>query len=335
MLPQEIVKQVRRIRFQMGRHVSDVLAGHYLSVFKGQGMEFEEVRPYVPGDDVRTIDWNVTARVGTPYIKRYTEERELTVMLLVDISPSQDFGSAERSKRQAAVELSALLSFAAIHNGDKVGLLLFHSEIAQYIPPRKGDRHALRVVREVLARGMPDGPAGSADRLRAGRAGVWRRIARQVLRRRQTQQAAAPRKGCTDLSAALELCRRVLKRRSVIFLISDFLDEKEGGGYLRALRGVRSRHDVIAVLVTDERERTLEPCGLLELEDAETSQVQLIDTGHAAFRRALAEAAEARLGRLRGELQALGIDLLHIDATRPVVDPLMAFFRMRERRGRR
>ncbi|MCS6913699.1 MAG: DUF58 domain-containing protein [Myxococcales bacterium] len=334
MLPQEIVKQVRRIRFQMDRHVSDVLAGHYLSVFKGQGIEFEEVRPYVPGDDVRTIDWNVTARVGVPYIKRYTEERELTVMLVVDISRSQDFGSAERSKRQAAVELSALLSFAAIHNGDKVGLLLFHSEVELYIPPRKGDRHALRVVREVLARGMSDGSGPGTDRLRAQRTGVLHWMARRLLRRRRMQQEAAAR--CTDLSAALELCRRVLKRRSVIFLISDFLDHRdEGQGYLKALRGVRSRHDVIAVLVTDERERTLEPCGLIELEDAETSQVQLIDTGHAAFRRALAEAAEARLGRLRGELQGLGIDLLHIDATRPVVDPLMAFFRMRQRRRRR
>ena len=153
MLPSEIVQQVRRVQLHTGRQVADVLAGAYLSVFKGRGVEFDEVRPYVPGDDVRTIDWNVTARMGAPYVKRYVEERELTVLLLVDVSASQDFGSNQRSKREAAVELSALLAFTAIYNDDKIGLLLFHGEADEYIPPRKGQKHALRVVREALARG--------------------------------------------------------------------------------------------------------------------------------------------------------------------------------------
>src|SRR5690606_6704706 len=228
MLPSEIVQQVKRIQFHTGRQVADVLAGAYLSVFKGRGMEFEEVRPYVPGDDVRTIDWNVTARVGEPYVKRYVEERELTVLLLVDISPSLNFGSAERSKREAAVELSALLAFSAIHNDDKVGLLLFHGAADEYIPPRKGQKHALRVVREVLARGREEGEGSAAER--------WSplELPRAILRRFRRLQArtqAAPERS-TSIRHALEFCQRVLPRRAVLFLISDFLDE----GYLDALR---------------------------------------------------------------------------------------------------
>ena len=161
MLPAEIAQAVKRIQFVTGRQVSDVMAGAYLSVFKGRGMEFDEVRPYVPGDDVRAIDWNVTARTGEPHVKRFVEERELTVMLLVDVSASQDFGSGRRSKLEAAVELSALLAMSAVENGDKVGLLLFHGGADLYIPPRKGGKHALRVVREVLARG--ETRAGSID----------------------------------------------------------------------------------------------------------------------------------------------------------------------------
>ena len=183
MLPAEIVKQVKRIQLVTGRQVADVLAGAYVSVFKGRGVEFDEVRPYVPGDDVRTIDWNVTARVGAPFVKRYVEERQLTVMLLVDMSASLDFGSAHRSKREAAVELSALLAFSAIQNDDKVGLLLFHHAVDAYIPPRKGQKHALRVVREVLARGTENGAAANGNaplarlpqRIRAALAGSFRR----------------------------------------------------------------------------------------------------------------------------------------------------------------
>ncbi len=321
MLPSEIVQQVKRIQFHTGRQVADVLAGAYLSVFKGRGMEFEEVRPYVPGDDVRTIDWNVTARFGEPYVKRYVEERELTVLLLVDISASQNFGSGQRSKREAAVELSALLAFSAIQNDDKIGLLLFHGQADDYIPPRKGQKHALLVVREVLARGREGGER------------VWHSLAERVRRRfralRGATQAEADR--ATSIAQALEFCRRVLPRRAVLFLISDFIDE----GYLRALRSAAKRHDVVAVLITDERELAFDRAGLIALEDAESGQTRLVDTSSPAFRTQLAHLAQARIDKLQGELRASGVDMVQVDATRPVIEPLLAFFRMRERRLRR
>lgn len=331
MLPAEIVQQVKRIQLHTGRQVADVLAGAYLSVFKGRGMEFDEVRPYVPGDDVRTIDWNVTARFGEPYVKRYVEERELTVLLLVDISPSQNFGSGRRSKREAAVELSALLAFSAIHNQDKIGLLLFHGEADEYIPPRKGQKHALRVVREVLARGREDAPTPTTAAARAGvrpwelpRA-LWRRFLRLKQRTRQ-----APRRA-TSIAHALDFCRRVLPRRAVLFLISDFLDED----YLRILQSANRRHDLVAVLITDERELGFDKAGLLALEDAETGQTRLVDTQSQAFRDELARLGQARIDTLQSELRASGVDLVRVDATRPVLEPLLAFFRMRERRLRR
>jgi uncharacterized protein (DUF58 family) len=349
MLPSEIVQQVKRIQFHTGRQVADVLAGAYLSVFKGRGMEFDEVRPYVPGDDVRTIDWNVTARVGEPYVKRYVEERELTVLLLVDISPSLNFGSAGRSKREAAVELSALLAFSAIHNSDKVGLLLFHGEAEEYIPPRKGQKHALRVIREVLARGREDAPPAGP-----GRWNPWNlpRALWQRFRALGAQRAAARASGqpsgtspglppelpkgraperATSIAHALEFTRRVLPRRAVLFLISDFLDE----GYLSVLRSASRRHDVVAVLVTDERELGFEKAGLIALEDAETGQTRLVDTQAPGLREELAAMARTRIDRLAGELRSSGVDMIRVDATRPVIEPLLAFFRMRERRLRR
>src|SRR5689334_25379271 len=209
MLPAEIAQAVKRIQFVTGRHVSDVMAGAYLSVFKGRGMEFDEVRPYVPGDDVRTIDWNVTARTGEPHIKRFVEERELTVMLLVDVSASQDFGSGRRSKLEAAVELSALLAMSAVENGDKVGLLLFHGGADLYIPPRKGGKHALRVVREVLARGEAE-PAGA--RARSFLQGLPS-IVRRWFAKLQQKTAHEPRRS-TSIAAALEVCRQVPPRRA-------------------------------------------------------------------------------------------------------------------------
>ena len=323
MLPAEIVRQVRRIQLSTGRQVADVLAGAYVSVFKGRGVEFDEVRPYVPGDDVRTIDWNVTARFGAPYVKRYVEERQLTVMLLVDVSASLDFGSAHRSKREAAVELSALLAFSAIHNDDKVGLLLFHREVDEYIPPRKGQKHALRVVREVLARGQDDTAKRSQQPATLGRRPLARFAA--LLRNRQRR----PRRD-TDIAAALEFCRRVLPRRAILFLVSDFVDH----GYLSALSNANRKHDVVAVRVTDPREATIASGGLMTVEDAETGARRLVDTGSTAFRNAMREDAVRRAEALERDLRSVGIDLVTIDAAQPVIQPLLRFFHMRERRLR-
>jgi uncharacterized protein (DUF58 family) len=335
MLPAELVAQVKRLQMVTGRQVADVMAGAYLSVFKGRGMEFEEVRPYVPGDDVRTIDWNVTARVGEPFVKRYVEERELTVLLLVDISPSQDFGSAGRSKREAAVELAAMLAFSATQNDDKIGLLLFHGAAEEYIPPRKGGKHALRVIREVLARGLPlegvlrGGRAHAAAPPRTGVRELGRALASRfrklVARTRQEPDRA------TNIGLALEFARRVLPRKAVVFVVSDFLDD----GYLPALTAANRKHDVVCVWIADAREEALGAGGLVTVEDAETGELRLVDTGSASFHAAMAERHADRRGGLEAALGAAGIDLIRIDATRPVIEPLMRFFRTRERRLRR
>ena len=259
MLAREVIQRVREIQIHTGRQVADVLAGQYVSVFKGRGIEFDEVRPYVPGDDVRSIDWNVTARMGQPYVKRYVEERQLTLMLMADISASQEFGSAGRSKREATAELCALLAFSATRNDDKVGLTLFHGGIEQYIPARKGQKHSLRVVREVLAHGAaPEelaarSPASSrsraSERLRRwlpfGRRRAWWRTGRQA----------------TNVAGAMEFLMSVTTRKAVCFVVSDFLDE----GFLPAMQIANRKHDVIAVLMTDPRELEIPNVGLVSL----------------------------------------------------------------------
>src|SRR3954468_22355518 len=326
MLPAEIAQAVKRIQFVTGRQVSDVMAGAYLSVFKGRGMEFDEVRPYVPGDDVRAIDWNVTARTGEPHVKRFVEERELTVMLLVDVSASQDFGSGRRSKLEAAVELSALLAMSAVENGDKVGMLLFHGGADLYIPPRKGGKHALRVVSEELSRGdaKAQGLTTRASLLELPR------MVRSWFAKLQSKTKNEPRRS-TSIAAALEFCRQVLPRRAVLFLVSDFLDE----GYLQVLRHANRKHDVVAALITDPREAEMPPAGLVTLEDAESGRSRLVDTRSRAFRDELAARAKDRQTSLRDQLRATGMDLIVFDASQSMVDPLLRFFRERERRLRR
>ncbi|MGI6420149.1 MAG: DUF58 domain-containing protein [Thermoguttaceae bacterium] len=348
MLAREVLQRVREIQIHTGRQVADVLAGQYVSVFKGRGIEFDEVRPYIPGDDVRTIDWNVTARAGRPYVKRYVEERQLTLMLMADVSASQDFGSAGRSKREATAELCALLAFSATNNDDKVGLTLFHGGIEQYIPARKGQRHSLRVVREVLAHGA-GGPAERQVRRKADP-----NTARTGPRGRQRAESAsgagsAPRarrrwlpfgrrrawwrtgRQATDIAGAMQFLMSVTTRKAVCFVVSDFLDE----GFLPAMQNANRKHDVIAVLVTDPRELEMPNVGLVSLADPETGRIARVDTSSPSFRRQLAQAAASRIERLRRDFQSSKIDFIHIDASGSVVDPLVKFFRMRQRRLRR
>jgi uncharacterized protein (DUF58 family) len=312
------MRRVREIQVRTGRQVADVLAGEYVSVFKGRGVEFDEVRPYVAGDDVRTIDWNVTARTGVPHVKRYVEERQLTLMLMADVSASQDFGSAARSKRETTAELCALLAFSAARNDDKVGLTLFHGGIEQYIPPRKGQKHALRVVREVLAHGMESGLPPSPRPRR------WRPALLGRLRGHSPRQA-------TDIAHAMEFLLSGTPRRAICFVVSDFLDE----GFEQAMAAANRKHDVVAVCITDPRELDLPSVGLVALRDAETGRARLYDTGSQAFRAQLRREAAERVESLRHHLAAAGIDFIHIQTSDSVVEPLVRFFRMRERRSRR
>ena len=362
----EIIRRVREIQVRTGRHVADVLAGEYVSVFKGGGVEFEEVRPYVAGDDVRSIDWNVTARMGEPFIKRYVEERQLTLLLMADVSASQDFGSAGRSKREATAELCALLAFSAIRNDDKVGLVLFHGGVEQYIPPRKGHKHALRVVREVLAHGELDKAEGAtsfdarlgepsvrdaepvaqeaetprrdmapglveAARVRREAGTPWSRLVGRIRSLTPTRSTLRLARERTDIARAVRFAMSVTKRRAVCFVVSDFLDE----GFERSLLTANQKHDVIAVLITDIRELEIPNAGLIALRDAETGETQLHDTGSAAFRRHAQEAARERISSLEKRLRRVGIDFIHIDAAGSIVDPIVKFFRMRERRKKR
>lgn len=321
MLAREVIRRVREIQIHTGRQVADVLAGQYVSVFKGRGIEFDEVRPYIPGDDVRTIDWNVTARMGEPFVKRYVEERQLTLMLMADVSASQDFGSAGRSKREATAELCALLAFSATHNDDKVGLTLFHGGIEQYIPARKGQKHSLRVVREVLTHGSGEAPEESPRRsprrrwLPFGRRRAWWRRGRQA----------------TDVAGAMQFLMSVTARKTVCFVVSDFYDDD----FLQAMQSANRKHDVIAVLISDPHELEIPDVGMIHLADPETGQLRHYDTSSPAFRRHTTDQAAQRVEQLRRDFRASGIDFIHIDASGSIVDPLVKFFRMRERRMRR
>ena len=331
MLTSEILGRVREIQVRTGRQVADVLAGEYVSVFKGRGMEFDEVRPYVPGDDVRSIDWNVTARTGEPHVKRYVEERQLTLMLMADVSASQDFGSSHRSKREATAELCALLAFTATRNDDKVGLALFHGEVEEYIPPRKGQRHALRVVREVLAHEDARASATLGGDLVGEGGPSWRARLTAGWNRFTTGRRPRQARESTDVGHALEFLMQVTKRRTICFVVSDFLDE----GFDRAMVAANRKHDVIAVLVTDPNELAVPDAGLVAMQDAETGETRVVDTGSAAFRNEVEERATERVRALELQFASLGIDFIHVDAAGDVVDPLVRFFRMRERRGRR
>ncbi len=290
MLTSEQLKAVRKIQIRTSHLVSDLFAGQYHSVFKGRGMEFAEVRQYLPGDDVRTIDWNVTARTGIPHVKRFVEERELTVMLLVDASASTHFGTVKQLKSEMAAELAALFAFSAITNNDKVGLLMFTGGVELALPPKKGTRHVLRVIREVLS--------------------------------------FTPQGTGTDIAAALEHLNHVTKRRCVTFVISDFLDTQAR----LALKIANRRHDVIAVVLDDPRDMTLPDVGLIELQDAETGERLLVDTGDRRVRNEFEQRAEAARRERDRMLRGVDVDAIAVRTDRPYTESLLRFFHMRERR---
>ena len=318
MLSRELLQQVRKLQIQTGRQVADVLAGQYRSAFRGRGIEFDEVRPYVPGDEIRTIDWNVTARTGKPFVKRYMEERQLTLMMMADISPSQDFGSQTRSKRDATAELCALLAFSASNSDDKVGLALFHGGIEQYIPPRKGQKHSLRVVREVLAHGAVDKDRTDTKSLKRK---WWLPFGdRRVPRKSQRQ--------LTNISGAMQFLMSVSVRRTVCFVISDFQDDH----FISAMQSANRRHDVIAVLMKDPRERNIPNVGLVRLKDSETGRTKIYDSGSAGFRKHVQTMTDQRIESLRKMFYRSDIDFIEVDVTRSLVSPLIEFFRMRQKR---
>jgi uncharacterized protein (DUF58 family) len=317
MIPREILKKIRQIEIRTKRLVSESLAGHYHSVFKGQGMNFDEVREYQPGDDVRSIDWNVTARMNHPFIKKFVEERELTVMLLVDLSGSGLFGSGEQSKRELAAEIASILAFSAIKNNDKVGLILFTSTVEKFIPPRKGRFHVLRVIREILF--------------------------------------FEPEQRQTDLNAALQFLSRVTNQRSIVVVISDFLGQTEPSrteieahlrrrvvssdglrqASLTSLRQAKRKHDVVAVQITDPFEMTLPNIGRIVLKDAETGHVVEVDTGDARKRAAFASRQKKAHQELESLLGSAGIDGIQLRTDQPYISALSRFFETREKRRRR
>jgi uncharacterized protein (DUF58 family) len=292
MIPREILKQVRRVEIATRGLVNDVFSGEYHSVFKGRGMNFAEVREYQHGDDIRAIDWNVTARTGAPFIKVFDEERELTVMLVVDVSASGDFGSRSRMKGEVAVEICAVLAFSATRNNDKVGLIIFSDRIEKFVPPRKGRRHVLRVLRELLYF-EPEGRG-------------------------------------TDITGALQYLARVVRRRAVVFVVSDFL----GDGYEKALAVAGRRHDTVAIRMSDPREHQLPPVGYLELEDAETGEHVTVDVSDPAFRAAFAVDVAEKLTARERQFRKTRVDVVEITTDHPYADRLMRFFRQRAKRVR-
>ena len=298
----EMLKKVRQIEIRTNRQVSENLAGAYRSVFKGRGMDFEEAREYQPGDEIRSIDWNVTARTGKAHVKKYREERELTMMLAVDLSASGQFGSGDASKREIAAEIASTLAFSAARNNDKVGLVLFTEDAEHIIPPRKGRRHILRLIRDILA--------------------------------------FEPQHRGTNIARALEEVNRILKRRAIVALVSDFLQGPDGkipdpegkSEVFKALDITNRRHDLVCFEIVDPRETVLPALGVLTLEDSETGEIVSLDTSSTAVRKTYAEINARRLADFKRTLARSKIDLLEIRTDKPFITPLRKFFERRAKR---
>lgn len=292
----EIMRQVRRVDLRTRGLVASQFSGEYHSVFKGQGLEFVEVREYVPGDDVRTIDWNVSARTGATFVKKYVEERELTVLLAVDLSGSQRFGTRGRFKSEMVAEVAATLAMSAVRNNDRVGLLVFTDRIEAFVPPRKGRRHVLRIIRDLLA----FQPAGTG----------------------------------TDVAGALRHAFRVMRGRSIVFLISDFHLGGEEATFDAALRSAAVRHDVIPVVLGDPADARIPDVGVLRLVDPETGDSVMVDTGVERVRRGFESAARDERAAVRRSFRRLGLDEIELRTDQPISTAVLSFFRRRERRLR-
>jgi uncharacterized protein (DUF58 family) len=292
MIPRELIQKIRQIEIHTKRLVNDIMAGEYHSVFKGRGMEFSEVREYQVGDDIRTIDWNVTARTGKPHVKQFVEERELTVMLLVDVSSSGEFGTQQQMKNEISAEISALLAFSAIKNNDRVGLLIFTDEVEKFVPPKKGRTHVLRVIREILY--------------------------------------FKPQKKETDIKNALDYLNRVMNRKTVVFLISDFLSSN----YDKPLQIANKKHDIIAITITDPREIELPTLGFLQLEDAETGENLFIDTYDRGVREWFHQFSTDDSKGRNNLFKSMDVDYVDVITDKPYIDPLVKLFRKRAKRLR-
>lgn len=290
MLTKELLKQVKQIEIRTRGIVNEVFSGEYHSVFKGRGIEFSEVREYNFGDDIRSIDWNVSARFGHPFIKIFEEERELTVMLLVDLSGSLVFGSVEKTKQQIAAELSAILAFSALKNNDKVGLILFTDRIEKFVPPRKGKSHSLRIIREVLS--------------------------------------FEPEGNQTNIRQALEYFNHTIKKKAIVFLISDYMD----AGYDKILRIVGKKHDLIGIVLRDSREKSIIDAGLIKFRDAETNEIRFVDTSDKTVRASITKEYNNWLSYRRNLFLSSRLDSIDIETAGSYIKPLVDFFKLREKR---
>ncbi len=292
MIPKEIFQKIKRIEIRTSRLVNDIFAGQYTSVFKGRGMEFDEVREYQPGDDVRTIDWNVTARFGRPFIKKFVEERELTVMLLVDVSGSEYFGSQEKLKSEIAAEIGAVLAFSALRNNDKVGMIIFTDQVEKFVIPKKGRQHTLRIIREILY--------------------------------------FQPKSRKTNIAAALEFLNDVCKRKAVVFLISDFRNH----GFTHDLRVSNQHHDLVGISINDPREEQFPNAGFIQLADNETGETYLVDSRNKDFRQKFADYNQEQNNQREKMFRSINLDHIEIKTDQSYIEPLIKFFRLRERRLR-
>ena len=290
MIDKEILKKIRRIQISTSRKVTDVFAGQYKSVFKGIGMEFDEVREYMPGDEIRSIDWNVTARTGHPFIKKFVEERELTIMLLLDISKSSLFGTRNNLKRSVAAEVCSAIAFSAIKNNDKVGMMTFSDKVEKYIPPRKGSKHVLRVIREALYSSQ------SGDG--------------------------------TDMNVVLEALSKISTRKTITFIISDFFTEN----FKKNISIANKKHDIIAITIMDPAEKDLPNIGILKVHDAETGEEKDIDTSDKRTMEEYRKNSFKRIKEREDLLRSVNVDRIDISTDKSYVDPLVKFFKMREKR---